>query len=277
MAPLKVFGHTDTGRVRSDNQDSYLALALDDRGLSRHLLVVADGMGGHAGGSIASEVAVATLRESVARQGLAADPVPVRTAIETAVQDANAAVLARATADSSLQGMGTTLVAALIVGDAVWIANVGDSRAYVIRDGAIRQITIDQVWERDAARSDEFDAVQIAESPFRGMLTGSVGMGSDLDVECFEETLPYGCHLLLCSDGAYRHVSAERMLDAVSRLQEPESVCREVIALANQAGGSDNVTCVVAFNPGTRERPRAVDTVKLPTMPSGAPRQGRAP
>jgi len=255
MSRLEIFGHTHIGRKRTSNQDSYLAIEFDRMGMSRHLLAVADGMGGHAGGDIASEIAVTTLRDSVLQSAESATAVSVSDVLMNAVRAANEAVFEMACTDDRLQGMGTTVVAALAVNRAVAIANVGDSRAYLIDGDSIRRVTADHAWEEEAAALQQLTAEEIAASPFRGMVTRSLGVGSDVDVDLFHEELEGGQYLFLCSDGVHRHVEEGQIRETVTRLEDPESICRGIIALANQAGGSDNITCVVARQVGSSGRP----------------------
>lgn len=272
MSRLEIFGHTHIGRKRASNQDSYLALEFDRMGLSRHLLAVADGMGGHAGGDVASEVAITKLRDSVVRSAGSPTALSVADVLKNAVREANDAVFDLASSDDSLQGMGTTVVAALVVNRAVSIANVGDSRAYLIDDDAIRLVTADHSWEEEAAARQELAPEEIAASPFRGMVTRSLGMGSDVEVDIYHEELDGGQYLFLCSDGVYRHVEEDQIREAVTRFQDPESICNRIIELANLAGGTDNITCVVARHVGSSRRPDAGQNGKTRKLESHAAR-----
>jgi protein phosphatase len=273
MPRLEIFGHTHIGRKRASNQDSYLALEFDRMGMTRQLLAVADGMGGHAGGDVASETAITTLRESVLQSAKSATALSVPDVLKDAVRAANAAVFDMASTDDRLHGMGTTVVAALAVNGAVTIANVGDSRAYLIHNESIRRITADHAWEEEAAARQELSPEEIAASPFRGMVTRSLGVGAEVEVDLFQEELEDGQYLFLCSDGVHRYIEEGQIRENVTRLRDPESICHQMIELANQAGGSDNITCVVARHVDARVRPdegQAGRTRKIAT-PHGEP------
>jgi len=248
MALIEAFGHTDVGRRRAANEDSYLCLAFELGRSHCHLLAVADGMGGHAGGETASELAITTLRSSILEQFGHSDTVDPPTALERAFQAANQEILDAALREPALHGMGCTLVAAVLIEDCGWVANVGDSRAYQIHDGRLEAITTDHSWEADSAATLGLSSAEIAASPFRGMLTRALGTIPGLEVDLHSVTLRTGDHLLLCSDGAYREVSESQIGELVGAIRDPEGICFRLVEMANEHGGADNITCVVAHH-----------------------------
>jgi protein phosphatase len=233
-----------------------------------YLLAVADGMGGHAGGEVASEIAITTLREHVARIPTEDDPAPPTLAslLVDAFQVANARVLARAEEDPGLRGMGTTMVASLTIGEHTQIANVGDSRAYIVNHDGIRQPTVDHTWEALELERGKISPEEIAGSPFYGMIARSIGALPELDVDTFDVQLSEGDYLLLCSDGAYREVSDAQMHAVVAAERDPERCCRRLVDLANEAGGADNITCVLAGPAGEVAGERAADTLEIAVL-----------
>ena len=217
---------SDKGRVREGNEDRFLVR--EDGGTV--LLAVADGVAGEAGGEIAAQAAV----DELARRFYAARGRAVGEALAEAVREANGAVL-RAAESSGNRGAATTLVAAAIHGREAAIANLGDSRAYVVRAGAPRQITEDH--SGDTANS----------------ITRFVGDERGVQPDVFAEAIALGDRLVLCSDGLTRHVSDAEIASAV-RSAPPETAADALVALALERGGEDNVT-VVVYEPG-RERSR---------------------
>jgi protein phosphatase len=239
---FEVAGRTDAGRVRHTNQDRFAIVG--ELGLA----VVCDGMGGAAGGEIASSLAiesfVAVARREIegcrgTHSGLSAR------ALRRATAAANRAVRARAEFDTRFRGMGTTLVAARMDGHELTVVNVGDSRAYVARGGAVRQLTSDHSYVGERMRMGLMTEEEAARSPLQSVITRAVGTEEDVRPELFTETIEAGDQVLLCSDGLTRHVSDEAIASAMCEGADVASVCERLIALANAAGGSDNITCVV--------------------------------
>jgi protein phosphatase len=244
-------GATDRGRVRDGNEDAYLLEP------SLSLFAVADGMGGHRGGEVASATAVATLRARV-REGVA---------LPDAVRAANEAVLARAAADPELRGMGTTLTAALGDGSGLTLAHVGDSRAYLWRDGALHQVTADHSLVADLVREGQITAAEATVHPYRSVVTRALGVEDDLEVDMVPLALAPGDRVLLCSDGLPTMVPDDRIAAVLAAEADPTRAANTLVDLANEAGGEDNVTVVVID---------AVDDDPL-TRPLGAAASGPAP
>jgi protein phosphatase len=222
---------TDVGRVRTNNED---ALFTSDR-----LLAVADGMGGHQGGEVASDTALRTLDDSFV------DLTP--DGLLEAARDANDAVLERAAGDPELRGMGTTLVAIAPVGDSTSIAwiNVGDSRLYLLRDGELTQISEDHSLVQEAVRAGELSPEEAHTHPQRNIVTRALGIDPDVVIDGDQVNAFAGDRYLLCSDGLYEFVDDNRIASTLRRIEDPTETSRELVRLANEGGGRDNITVVV--------------------------------
>ncbi len=233
---------SDIGLVRRSNQDRF---GMDEQ-LS--LYVVCDGMGGAAGGEVASELAVDTFLQ-IARQELACvscDPAE-RTpqALRRAVAAANRAVLERARWEMPLRGMGSTLVAARVEGDRATVVHVGDSRAYLVRDGAAQQLTNDHSYVAEQLRLGLMEPAQAALSPMRSVITRAIGADTDVQPDVMSVAIQAGDTLLLASDGLTRHVADAEIAALLSSAAGAEDACAALVEMAKARGGSDNVTCLV--------------------------------
>jgi serine/threonine protein phosphatase PrpC len=267
---IEAFGHTDIGRLREWNEDSYLCLDLAPTGAEGirplRLLAVADGVGGQAGGERASALAVQTLEEVVrdraAKSGAAPDYAAI---LREAAQIANARIFGEAATDPALAGMGTTLVCALADGDRAVVANIGDSRAYHYRDRSLSLITRDHSWAAEQRRTNALSEEDIRRSPFKNMITRSLGYYEKIEADTFDLTLRPGDALLLCTDGLHGAVPEARIRKTVRRRKPPEWVCAKLIHLANEQGGRDNITVIIArfAKADGRRRPSPPDTVRL--------------
>lgn len=226
-------GRTDVGRVRSRNEDALLLRP--DRGL----FAVADGMGGHAAGDIASRIAVDVLDErSIDFRG------DVETRLADAIRAGHDAILKAARADAALQGMGTTLTALHIDGDGCVIAHVGDSRAYRWRGGSLDQLTRDQTWVQEQVDAGLLAPEQARDHPFSAMLTCALGIEeAELDVQVLAPACESGDTYLLCSDGLMARLDDDdvrRIL--VEHGSDLDETARSLVDAANRAGGPDNIT-----------------------------------
>jgi len=232
---------TDAGRVREGQEDDLFA----DRDLA--LFAVADGMGGHHGGEIASHLAVETL-EQLAKERVANEPLTSEWFAD-AVQRANEALVQKAKDDPSLKGMGTTLCAlALVQGDgyeAIGVVNVGDSRLYLMKDGELEQITEDHSLVATLERQGRLTRAEAAVHPQRNIVTRALGIDSKVMVDSWEIAPVVGDRYLLCSDGLFNEVDDNRIAATMRRLADPSELARELVRLANEAGGRDNITVVV--------------------------------
>jgi protein phosphatase len=232
---------TDIGLVRRTNQDRF---GMDEQ---LGLYIVCDGMGGAAGGEVASQLAVDTFLE-IARQELACvacDPAE-RTpqALRRAVAAANRAVLERARWEMRLRGMGSTLVAARIVDDCATVVHVGDSRAYLVREAAATQLTDDHSYVAEQLRLGLMEPAQAASSPMRSVITRAIGADTDVQPDVMSVPLQAGDALLLASDGLTRHVADAEIAALLSSPASAEEACAALVEMAKARGGSDNVTCL---------------------------------
>jgi protein phosphatase len=233
---LEVFALTDPGRVRQNNQDSFRIVS------ELGLYMLADGMGGARGGARASTLAVETVENSLKRSTHRD-----AAALLGAVEEANDLVLAEATRDPNLEGMGTTIVAALETKEHdIAIASVGDSRAYVLHGDELRAVTQDQTWVQEVGRGLGLDEASLRTHPMRHVLTMAVGVGSAIRILYYALELERGDLLLLTTDGLHGIVSEpeiKRVLqDTGSTL---EAKCEQLMAAAHQAGSPDNVTVML--------------------------------
>jgi len=231
---------SDIGLVRRENQDS------SGHFPDRHLFVVADGMGGHKGGKQASQMAVATIEERcVAATQTARFDLELLRLVE-AVRDANRSILERGSHDDDLSRMGTTVVALLLDGISQGaIVHVGDSRAYRLRDGQLELLTVDHTVVSDLLRNNGISAAEASAHPYRHVLTRALGATDDVDAEVRHVELRPDDVYVLCSDGVSGMLS-EQQIEAIvaAHRDDPQAVCRELIAAANRAGGKDNATAI---------------------------------
>jgi serine/threonine protein phosphatase PrpC len=243
---LVAAGQTHPGRQRPLNEDAWQIASEADTGhlwaARGQLFAVADGMGGHAAGEVASQLALDTLL----RQYYSSDETPVPPAIrlDRAVLEANLDIYEQAVSVDAQAGMGTTLVTAVVQEDRLIVANVGDSRAYLVRDGEAIQITDDHSWVAEQVKLGVMTDEQAENHAYRNVVTRCLGHKPGIQVDIFEHRLRDGDAILLCSDGLSNQVSADEMARVVAE-HTPEESTDELIDLANRAGGPDNITAVV--------------------------------
>jgi protein phosphatase len=226
---------SDVGLRRERNEDSVY--------VSPRLLAVADGMGGHAHGEVASAIAVAALAEL--DRDLPADGDP-RGGLLAAVAAIAGTLDEQVRQDEDFAGMGTTLTALLRQGDRFIGAHIGDSRAYLLRSGTLRQLTTDHTWVRSLVAEGRLTEAQIATHPRRSMLMRALQGGGTAQPDIFEWRIRQGDRYLLCSDGLTDYVPTAAVHEVLRAEQDPELAVRGLIDLAVGSGGQDNVTCVVA-------------------------------
>jgi len=236
-----LYGQTDIGQIRSSNQDVYQIETLDDNACFG---IVCDGMGGENGGQIASAVASQVICEELRRNyksGLSDDD--YKDIIIEAVSDGNVAVYEKAKGNPLYKGMGTTGVLALVVGNKAYIAHVGDSRLYLLRDEELYQITHDHSIVQALLDQGKITPEEAARHPQKNMITRAIGVSRFVDIDYIEVSTVEDSSLLLCSDGLTNTVSDE-LIKNVMLERKPEEVCDTLIRLANHAGGMDNITVV---------------------------------
>lgn len=269
-ARIEATGMTHVGRIRDDNQDHFLIARL---GRSLHTLstslpsgevprrfdetgtvmMVADGMGGAVGGEIASRTAIQTLVNillDVPDWILRGDDSSAERLVRRAVRfyrALNAEISERARVEPDLSGMGTTMTVAYAIGQALFIAHVGDSRAYLLRDGELRQLTRDHTHVQRMVDDGTIAPEEAATHRLRHVLTNVIGGGSEgAGVEIHRAELHDGDRLLVCSDGLTEVVRDEEIAEVLRRTDAPEFVCRTLVDLALERGGPDNVTVIAA-------------------------------
>ncbi len=248
---LQTAGLTDPGKIRKNNEDSYWVDA--DLGL----LVVADGMGGHAAGEVASGMAVEVIRDQVA-QGLKTGRIPAvgqkpihlssrAHLLTAAIHVANEMIFAASEKRAERIGMGTTVVAALVGPKSFAVAHVGDSRLYLYRAGNLRQITRDHSLVAEQVAKGLLTAEEAEKSEQKNILTRALGIASTVEVDSDEYPLKPDDLLLLCSDGLCRMAEDALIAGALAGLNDPSEMCHNLIRLAVDRGGGDNVTVVLGW------------------------------
>ena len=234
---LRSAARSDVGLRRQANEDSF---AVDPE---RGFYLVADGLGGHTAGQVASQLAArASVNALATLEGATAT---LSEMLRIAVSAANREVFATAEAKSELSGMGTTLVALLAQGKRIALAHVGDSRAYRVRGGSIRQLTDDHSLVADLVRRREIPAAAAPQHPHRHVLTRALGVRRTVEPDLAELTPADGDIFVLCSDGLTGPVQDEEIAAEVSRDSDLDAACGRLIELANSRGGEDNITVVV--------------------------------
>ncbi|MDZ4720200.1 MAG: PP2C family serine/threonine-protein phosphatase [Roseiflexaceae bacterium] len=242
----------DVGRVRAVNQDSVYVLVStiprEENDLLLGLFVVADGMGGHDAGEVASRIAITT----VARHILAELLVPalednfgaaLQQLVIEAVVEANRAIWEYGQATHS--DLGTTCTVALVLGRTIYIGHVGDSRAYLLEGDTLRQLTIDHSAVGRLIQLGQLEPIEAREHPLRSQLYRTVGQAPDVHVDLVQRPLGAATHLLLCSDGLWGMVDDTALRDALLQARWPQDACHALIDLANAAGGEDNISALV--------------------------------
>ncbi|HEX2359160.1 MAG TPA: Stp1/IreP family PP2C-type Ser/Thr phosphatase [Solirubrobacterales bacterium] len=221
---------TDTGRQRHANEDSYYA--------SAPVFAVADGMGGAQAGEVASRIAAGAFEKGVDSEG------PAEGQLETIALDANREIHERAQRDSSRAGMGTTLTAAMVRGNEVALSHVGDSRAYVFRDGELKRLTKDHSLVEELRRQGRLTEEEAEEHPQRSIITRALGPEPEVNVDTMTVPATPGDVFLLCSDGLTTMVSDEEIRKILSEARSLRSAVNKLIDAANSGGGRDNITAV---------------------------------
>lgn len=243
---VRVGASSDVGLVRERNEDGYL--------VQDPLFVVADGMGGHRGGEVASKVALDALAKS--KPGANGD------ALADGVHAANRAVHERAESDPKLAGMGTTLTAIVTGTGVVHLAHVGDSRAYLLHDGSLLQVSEDHTVVQQLIEEGRLTAEEAEVHPHRSILTRALGVEPDVEVATKTLRVKAGDRLLLCSDGLTSMVPQEAITEILTKHKEPQKAADSLVTAANEAGGVDNTTAIV-IDVLESEKPKAEPTVAM--------------
>jgi serine/threonine protein phosphatase PrpC len=232
---LEAFGASDPGCVRSNNEDYFLVVP------AIGLYLVADGMGGAQAGEHASRLAAETIEQAVQQNGKAMDS----DGLVVAFGRANQRVMDAAAGNPEMEGMGTTLVAAVENDGDLLIASVGDSRVYTFESGTLQTVTEDQTWVNEVGRRLGIDEENLKNHPMRHVLTMAIGVSENLRVHTYRVKPSPGMLILLCSDGLHGVLSEEELKRALSSPASLEAKSKDLIALARKHGGPDNITAVL--------------------------------
>jgi protein phosphatase len=266
-----VGARTDVGRLRSANEDAYLA--------ESPLFVIADGMGGHIAGDVASSTAIETI--SAHKQDITpADP----QTLAQLVHEANAAVWSKAQSDPALSGMGTTCTLVYVDDGRAHVAHVGDSRAYRLREGELERLTEDHTLVARMVKEGKLRPEDADHHPQRSIITRALGIDSEISVDLTAVELDEGDRLLLCSDGLTSMVPEQEIVDTLSTQPDAQAAADSLVEAANRAGGEDNVTVLVVDAGGSSEAgagrdrqpqdPRRMDTGRRGDVEASRPRRG---
>ena len=265
---IRAGASTDIGLVREGNEDSYL--------VDEPLYAVADGMGGHRGGEVASRLALETL-ETLFRRG--------EGALAEQVQEANRAVFERSAADRTVAGMGTTLTAAVVEGERARLAHVGDSRAYLLRGGELRMLTEDHTLVHRMVQQGEITEAEAERHPQRSVVTRALGVEGSVPVDEIVVDIEPGDRILICSDGLTSMVDDDAIAALLGAEPDPERAAASLVKAANDAGGVDNTTVIViavedgqgsstaSATSATGARPTRTDTLVEPRRAPSAARR----
>jgi protein phosphatase len=254
---VRVGAKSDIGRARERNEDSFIIRA--------PLFAVADGMGGHRGGDVASAMALETLQE--------VDAGSQPGALIEKVKLANGRVLERGEADRDLQGMGTTLTAVLADGDKAHLVHIGDSRAYLLREGEFRQVTRDHTLVQRMVDEGRLTRDEADHHPQRSILTRALGVEAEAEPDPITLDLLPGDRLMLCTDGLTGMVDEERIREVLESERDPQQACDRLIDEANAAGGEDNITVIVLDfeQDGGASEPETTETTEATTGGADGP------
>ena len=237
---MKTYSITDIGRRRTSNQD-FVYASDQPVGSLANLLIVADGMGGHKAGDFASRYTVETMVDHIEKSE-EDRPIPL---LSAAIHQANDFVIEKARSDKSMEGMGTTVVAATQKDGYLYVANVGDSRLYLI-DQEIEQITTDHSLVEEMIRVGELQRKDARSHPDRNIITRAVGIHAPVKIDFFDVKLEKGDRILLCSDGLTNMVEDEDILHIVKKCESLEEAGQRLVNEANKNGGKDNISVVLA-------------------------------
>lgn len=240
---MKVAYQTDIGHQRKENQDRVAKFTAPDGTL---LVVVTDGIGGSRSGDVAAQITV----DHLGRQFQAASPNSSLEAIRwfaREVQLINDEILQKSTENPKYQGMGTTLVAAIIFDQAMVVANIGDSRGYVLHDNLLTQVTIDHSLVNELVKHGDITEEEARNYPQNNIITRAIGVLADARIEVNRFDLGAGDQILLCSDGLSKMITREQMMGVLESDLSLTEKCSQLIKMANEAGGPDNITVLIGL------------------------------
>lgn len=247
---MRAAGLTDIGKVRSINQDSFHLME------DKQIYIVADGMGGHAAGDQASRIAVKTIGEILSAYDFASESaeddaesgMSIEELIRYALQEANEQILLASLSNQHLQGMGTTAIVAVENRGSVFVGHIGDSRTYLVREKQISQITEDHSVVQQLVKAGAISEDEAESHPYKNVITRCLGMQANVEPDTLELVLQPGDRILMCSDGLSNMVTNQVMEEKVNDNEDPNKACAELVELANENGGTDNITVVLLYN-----------------------------
>ncbi len=235
MKPALYYGQTDTGRTRPHNEDAFRIAGEDG------ITILADGMGAHSAGEVASDIAVNTALIILSQTA----GIGAHDRLETAVQAAHSAILEKAAESTRYQGMGTTIVVTLLEGQQLHHAHVGDSRLYQWRKGSLTALTSDHSLLQEFIDKKLYSPEEAREKVARNILTRALGLESSLKVDTGSVQVQSGDRYLLCSDGLYEMVSDNDIASLLAQKKDGRTSCEALVNLANEHGGKDNITVIL--------------------------------
>src|SRR4051812_5791612 len=272
---VRVFGQTDVGQVREHNEDNYLVADLTRKtrsfdptavhvlGRSGAVFGVCDGMGGAAAGEVASQLAVDIIYDRLSQAKAPRGREELARRLVKAVQDAGVRIFGEARADRSRRGMGTTSTVATLIDDRLFLAQVGDSRAYLLRDGELTQITRDQSLVNQLIEAGQLTEEEAETFEHNNIILQALGTSEVVQVDLTYVDLRADDTLLICSDGLSGMVRFDEIREILKTSGEPLDICKTLTERANQAGGHDNITVIVVQFDGDGLKPVGADTEPL--------------
>ena len=261
---------TDVGQVRTVDEDSILAADLsfgvNSESSKFLLLAVADGMGGHAKGEEASKIALNAIARAVIPDLL--NNTPFTKILEKGIQNANQDILDYTAENPEASGMGTTSVCAVVKDNQIHLANVGDSRAYRVSDDEICRVTKDHSYVQALIDEGDITEEQAREHPRKNEITRAVGIMPSIEVDTMKLTLDSDESLLLCCDGVIAHLSDDDIHKIIRDSPDPQTACQEIVDMANERGGSDNISLIILSSEGSDTKETEPDTKETEPDPT---------
>ncbi len=264
MKRLEAAAKTDRGRVRERNEDAMLA--------GETVFAVADGMGGHLAGDVAATTALEPVRALDGR--VFPDAATARAALLDAILAANAAVVSKAADEPGLRGMGTTLTATIVEGRRLHVGHVGDSRAYLVRDGEMTQLTRDHTLVAHLIEEGQITEEEAASHPHRSIITRAIGVDVDLEIDTLTIDLQDDDEVILCSDGLTGPVNDDEIRAVLLEQDDVDAAAEALVDLANEHGGADNITVVLLRYEADPAEQRSAPPAVIRTDPSDVDRDG---
>ncbi len=241
---MRVFGRSDIGLKRKSNQDCFYYAKVGESVL---WAVVCDGMGGVNGGDVASNLAVKSIKESLSNEIWEElgeiQSSDIKKMLKNALKKANLKIFTNAQDNKNLTGMGTTAVLVAVVNDKIHVAHVGDSRAYLVRQGKINQLTIDHSMVQEMIDEGEITHEEAKMHPNKNIITRALGISKDVDVDYSMKTKKPGDAVIICTDGLTNYLDQKEILDYF-KMEKGEAFVDDLISAANERGGADNITVV---------------------------------